>query len=164
MADLRVGTPPGEDAVLVGGGQAGGVDGDEHVGRAVRPFVADALEELFFLAFDAVDLDAGAGGEVGVEGLVGLVVTGGVEVEFGVGGESGIAQGGAGGQQGGEGFQLGHGRVGADKGGRPEGCYRDLLLFANASHSQEWQAGHAGPGLGALLSPASPPGTEGRCS
>ena len=35
-------------------------------------------EELFLLAFDAIDLDAGLGREVGVEGPVNLVVARGV--------------------------------------------------------------------------------------
>lgn len=92
----------------VGGGEAGGVDGDEHVGGAVGALVADALEKLVFLALDAVDLDAGLRGEVAVERLVGLVMAGRVEVEFGVGG--GGLEGGGAEEQGGERFQQGHRR------------------------------------------------------
>jgi hypothetical protein len=61
--------------------QAAGVDRDEHVGRAARAFVADALDERVLARLDAVHLDAGLPGEAGVERLVGLVVARRVEVD-----------------------------------------------------------------------------------
>ena len=70
-----------EQAELLGAPQAAGVDGDQHVGRAALAFVADALDQRVFAALDAVDLDAGGFGEVGVERLVGLVVARRVEVQ-----------------------------------------------------------------------------------
>ncbi|MNT30448.1 hypothetical protein D3C72_1662430 [compost metagenome] len=70
-----------EHAGLLGPPQPADIDGDEHVGRAVGAFIADALQQRVFLAFDAVDLDAGLLGEVGVQRLVRLVVPRGVEVE-----------------------------------------------------------------------------------
>ena len=70
-----------EQAELVGDLQPRGVHRDQQVGGAGRAFVADALDQLVFLAVDAVDLDAGGLGEVAVERLVGLVVAGGVDVE-----------------------------------------------------------------------------------
>ena len=65
----------------MGLGQAGGVDGEEDIGRAVGAFVLQAFEQLVFLALDAIDLDPGLLGEVAVQRFVGLIVAGRVEVQ-----------------------------------------------------------------------------------
>ena len=77
----HLGVDLGEESELARGGEAGGVDGNQNVGRTAGAFVLQALEEFLFLAFDAVDADAGFLGEAGVQRFVGLVVAGGVEVE-----------------------------------------------------------------------------------
>ena len=70
-----------EETELVGAPEPAGVDRDQHVGRAARAFVADALDQRVLAGFDAVDLDPGQLGEVRVERLVGLVVARRVEVQ-----------------------------------------------------------------------------------
>jgi len=76
-----LGLDRGEQAQFVGQGQAGGVHRQQHVGGAVGAFVLDALQQFLFLAFDAVDLDAGLLAEILVELFVGLVMAGGIEVQ-----------------------------------------------------------------------------------
>jgi hypothetical protein len=49
--------------------------------RRAASTVLDALKKLLFLAFDAVDLDPGLLGEVGVQRFVGLIVARGIEVQ-----------------------------------------------------------------------------------
>ena len=61
--------------------QPRGVDDQQHVGRARRAFAPEPLEQLLVAGLDAVDLDAGRLGEVGVQRLVGLVVARRVQVE-----------------------------------------------------------------------------------
>ena len=75
----------GEQAEVVGHGQTRRVDRDEDVGRTLPTFVAQAFQQFVLLGLDAVDPYAGLPGEVGVEGLVGLVVARRIQVEFGVG-------------------------------------------------------------------------------
>ena len=111
-----LGTELGRDALLEGLGldrleQAGllcvvqprGIDQQDHVGRALVTFGLQALQQRLVLQLDAVDLDAGLLGEVGVEALVTLIVARGIEVEdlfLGLGGRGGNEQGGDGsGQQ-----------------------------------------------------------------
>ena len=77
----QLGLARGEQAEFVRLGQAGSVDGEEDVGRAVGAFVLQPLEQFVFLALDAVDLDPGLLGEVAVQRFVGLVVAGRVEVQ-----------------------------------------------------------------------------------
>ena len=62
----------------MGFGQPGCIDGQKDVCRAVRSFILDSLQQLVFLAFDPVDLDAGLLGEIGVERFVRLVMAGGI--------------------------------------------------------------------------------------
>ena len=66
----------------LGAPQAARVDGEQEVGRAVRAFRLDPLDQGIALAFDAVDLDPGFLGEVRIERFVGLIVPGGVEVQL----------------------------------------------------------------------------------
>ena len=70
-----------EQAEGIGLRQAGRVHRDEHVGRAVGALVLDTLEQLIFLALDAVDLDTGLAGEVRIQRLVGLVMARRIEIE-----------------------------------------------------------------------------------
>ena len=56
-------------------GQTRGVDGQENIGRAVAALVFDALQQFVFLALDAINLDAGLLGKVGVERFVCLVMS-----------------------------------------------------------------------------------------
>lgn len=84
----------------MGSGETGGIHGQEHVGGAVGAFIPDPLQQFVFLAFDAVDLDAGLLGEVGVQGLIRLIVAGRVEIEdffLGLGADGGAGE--EGGQQ-----------------------------------------------------------------
>ena len=81
-----------EEPQLLGAPQAAGVHRDQHVGRAAGAFVLQALEKRVLVGLDAVHLDAGLPGEVGVQRIVGLVVARGVEVEdllLGKGGKRG---------------------------------------------------------------------------
>ena len=71
-----------EHARLLGPPQPADVDGDEHIGRAIGALAPDALQQRVFLALDAVDLDAGLLGEVGVKRFVGLVMPRGVNVYY----------------------------------------------------------------------------------
>jgi hypothetical protein len=80
-----------EQAQFVGLGEARRIHREEDVGRAVRTFVADALKQFVFLGLDAIDLDSGLPREVRVERLVGLVVAGGIEVEYFSCAEAGMA-------------------------------------------------------------------------
>jgi len=66
---------------LAGALDAAGVDRDEHVARALVAFGAKTLDERIGLGVDAVDLDARQVGEIAVQGFVGLVVTGRIEIE-----------------------------------------------------------------------------------
>jgi len=86
-----------EQPQFVGLGQARGIDRQEDIGRAVAALVPDAFEEFIFLAFDAIDPDAGLLREIRIERLVGLIVAGRVEVErlvLGLGGECQSGDGG----------------------------------------------------------------------
>jgi len=69
-----------EDAEFVRLGQPRGVDRQENVGRAVAALVPDPLEQFIFLAFDAVDLDAGLLGDIGVQRFIRPLVAGRVQV------------------------------------------------------------------------------------
>jgi hypothetical protein len=70
-----------EEAHLLGAPEAAGVDRHEHVGGAARALVPQALEERVLVGLDAVHLDSGLLREVGVEGLVRLVMARGIEVQ-----------------------------------------------------------------------------------
>jgi len=70
-----------EQPHLLGAPQPPGIDRDEHVGRAVLPLGADALDERVFLPLDQIHLDAGGGGEILVEAGVGGIVARRIDVD-----------------------------------------------------------------------------------
>jgi hypothetical protein len=70
-----------EEPGLLRAPQAPGVDRHQDIGGAARALLLHSLDQRILARLDAVDLDAGGLGEVGVERLVGLVVARGVEVE-----------------------------------------------------------------------------------
>jgi hypothetical protein len=70
-----------EQTVALGLRQACRVDQQDHVGRAVGALGLQAGQHARVVGVEALDADAGGLGEVGVERLVGLVVTRRVQVE-----------------------------------------------------------------------------------
>ena len=70
-----------EQTVGFGLGQPRRIDQQHHVGRAGRAFGLQPRDDAGVVGIDAVDLDAGGLGEVGVQRLVGLVVAGRVQVQ-----------------------------------------------------------------------------------
>ncbi len=81
-----------EEAELLCPPQPPCVDRHEDIGGAARGLVLEPLEQRILVGLDAIDLDARLLREVGVKGLVGLVMTRGIEVEdlvLGRGGQDG---------------------------------------------------------------------------
>jgi len=70
-----------EEPELLGAPQATRIHRHQHVSRAALAFIADALDQRVFARFNAIDLDAGLPGEVGVQRLVSLVVARRVQVQ-----------------------------------------------------------------------------------
>jgi hypothetical protein len=65
----------------MGFGKTCGIHGQQHIGRAVCPLVANALKQLVLLTLDAIDLDSRIAGEVGIQGFIRLVMAGRIEIE-----------------------------------------------------------------------------------
>src|SRR3546814_13096261 len=70
-----------EQGSLIGAPPAPGIHRDEDVGWAIGRLALDALDKSVALRLDAVDLDARLLGEAAVEGVIGLVVPGRVDVQ-----------------------------------------------------------------------------------